>query len=215
MVHAHDFRVRERGENIPLTTLEDLTDADRLITGVYARVISRPGRDASAAVQQVFSQLRANPTLTVAQPVQEIGKLFAIVGNVEGVLLAMAGAVVVSSGLGILLALYNSMAQRRRQIAVLRVLGASKGRVFGLVLLESAAIGALGAAIGFALAKFGGGAVTALMQERLGFSVEPGLPVGATAMVLLGTVALTMLAGLGPALMAYRTAVARNLRELG
>ena len=70
-------------------------------------------------------------------------RLFAIVGSIDEILLAMAVAVLVSAGIGILLSLYNSMEMRRRQVAVLRVLGTSAARIFGMVLAEAALIGIL------------------------------------------------------------------------
>jgi putative ABC transport system permease protein len=141
--HAHDH---------PSVTAADLIDADRKLTNVYLRVLTRPGQDASAAVPVVMEAIRRSPAfqaapLTVAGPVQEITRLKSIVGNVNQILLAMAIAVLASSGVGILLALYNSMEQRRRQIAVLRVLGATPGRVFSLLPTESALLGILGAAL--------------------------------------------------------------------
>jgi hypothetical protein len=49
------------GGHIAKTTAADLIDTDRLITGIYARVITRPGSDLSAAIQQVFDQMRRDP----------------------------------------------------------------------------------------------------------------------------------------------------------
>jgi putative ABC transport system permease protein len=121
----------------------------------------------------------------------------------------------VSSGIAIMLALYNSMEQRRRQIAVLRVLGCSRRRIFGLVVTESAILGVAGAIVGIVLAWFGAEAVAIVMNRRLGLVIDAGLPMQAMAAVLLATIALAALAGLIPALRAYRTAVVENLRPLG
>ena len=78
--------------------------------------------------------LRRDTSITVASPSNQVDRLFAIVGNVDRLLIAMAWVVLVSSGIGILLALWNSMEQRRRQIAILRVLGCSRacGRTYSL-----------------------------------------------------------------------------------
>ena len=120
-----------------------------------------------------------------------------------------------SSGIAIMLALYNSMEQRRRQVAVLRVLGASRARVFGLVVTESALIGLLGAAVG-ALVAVGGAFLAAdALKDRVGLVIDPALPPRAVLAVVLATVALASLAGIVPALVAYRTSVANNLRPLG
>src|SRR5262249_33887345 len=144
IIHAHDRIEREEGHDEHegeqpgdahhadhhdehATTEADLTDADRKITNVYVRVLTRPGSDVSASIPVAMDQMRRDPAfvaapLTVAGPRAEIQRLRGIVGNVDQIILAMAAAVMVSSAIGIMLAMYNSMEQRRRQIAVLRVL---------------------------------------------------------------------------------------------
>lgn len=214
LMHAFDRRLAE-DPRAGVPTLADLQERDRLITGIYLRVLTREGQDASAVLPQVFAALRADPSLTVASPTAQIRQLFAIVSNIDQVFLAMAAVVMVSSGIAIMLALYNSMEQRRRQIAVLRVLGCSRPRVFGLIVTESALLGLIGAAAGTALALAGGVAVAAVMKERLGLVVEPKMPVEAVLIVVLATVALASAAGIIPAVMAYRTSVAKNLRPMG
>jgi putative ABC transport system permease protein len=153
--------------------------------------------------------------VTVAQPRQEVGNLFKIVSNVNLILLAIAAAVMLSSGIAIMLALYNSMEQRRRQIAVLRVLGASRSRVFGLVVTESAVIGLLGAIAGVAVAALGAWIASTIMKERLGLLIDPSLQPIAVIGVSVSTIVLAAAAGLAPAIVAYRNSVARNLRPLG
>ncbi|MDX2132813.1 MAG: ABC transporter permease [Planctomycetota bacterium] len=196
---------------------EDLTDADRLITNIYLRVLTRPGSDVSASVPVVMETIRRDPAfvaspLTVAGPLQEIRRLMAIVGNIDQILVAMAAAVMIVSSVGILLALYNSMEQRRRQIAILRVLGASAGRIFSLVMTESAIIGLCGALLGLALGYAGSHLTAGVMRARLGLVIEPALPLNVPATILLMTLGLACLAGLVPAVVAYRTGVAKNLR---
>ncbi len=215
VLHAHDRRLAALGPDIELTTVDDLTDADRLVTGVYARVLTRPGRQASSQVQAVFNAMRADPRVTVAQPAEQVRRLFEIVSNIDEVFLGMAAAVLASSGVSILLVLWLTMELRRRQIAVLRVLGASRGRVFGLIVTEAAIIGVAGAAVGVALAWVGGAVVSGVLASRLGIVVEPTLGWRVVASVAASTVTLAALAGLAPAISAYRTSVARNLKPLG
>lgn len=214
VIHAHDRRMIADGPDAPLTTVEDLQPHDRLVTAVYTRVATRPGRNASAMQEPIRLQLQSMG-YTATSPSETIRQVLATVGNVEIVLIAMAGVVLVSSGLGILLALYNSMEQRRRQIAVLRVLGASKGRILRLVLLESAVIGFIGTAIGWALTIFGSAAVAGFLRDRLGFGIAPVLPLHLIGMVSAGSMLLAVLSGLVPAIRAYRVPVVRSLRPLG
>jgi putative ABC transport system permease protein len=215
-VHTDECEHDHEHDHEPRLTAADLTDADRLITGIYLRAPVRPEfKDSSAAWQPIFNALRANPTITVVSPAKQIEALFGIVSNIDQVLLAMAAVVMLSSGIGIMLALYNSMEQRRRQVAVLRVLGCSRPRIFSLVLTESAMLGALGAAAGVVLCLVGVRAVAAVMRERLGLVIEPVLTADWLLGVVAGAILLAALAGVVPAVMAYRTSVAKNLRPLG
>ena len=208
-IHAHDRRERETPG--VTTTPADVTDADRKITGIYVRAATRPGADASGAVGQLAYQLRSEG-FTVAEPSKEIPKLFRIVGGVNAILVAMAAVVLVSGAISIMIALYNSMEQRRRQIAVLRVLGASRGRIFGLILTESALLGLLGAVGGVVLGVLAGGLTAGALRSRLGIVVTPVYPPEWILIVIVAAVLLASAAGLIPAVAAYRTSVARNLR---
>lgn len=208
-LHAHDRREGELGEGVT-TTPDDLLDSDKKITGVYASLGER-----KAALTQVLSELRRDPDWTVAQPADTVRRLFGIVSSVDQILVAMAAAVMVSSGVSIMLSLYNSMEQRRRQVAVLRVLGASRWRVFNLVLTESAAIGLMGGAAGVLLGVLLGGLVSGVLEARLGLVVRPSLPLDGYLGMVLATIVLAMLAGVAPAVLAYRTAVVRHLRPIG
>lgn len=214
ILHAHDRRLA-LDPKAGVTTIADLTESDRLITGIYMRVLTRPGQSVSAALPQVFRMLRDDPSLTVASPTDQIRQLFSIVSNIDQIFVAMAAVVMVSSGIAIMLALYNSMEQRRRQIAVLRVLGCSRPRIFGLIVTESAVLGVAGAALGIGLALAGGRIVATIMKQRLGLVVEPDLPLAETMGVVVATIALAAAAGIVPAVMAYRTPVAKNLRPIG
>jgi len=92
ILHAHDRREREGKEG--LTSAADLTDADRRITGVLLRLPTRPGSDGSAAIQQQFDALRRDTAITVAQPAQQIERLRGIVGNIDGIFIALGVAVI-------------------------------------------------------------------------------------------------------------------------
>lgn len=215
VLHAHDRRKLAIGPDV-VTTPEDLVDEDKLITGIYGRALGRPGSSGPPAfLPQVLVTLQRNPNFTVAEPGRQINELFKIVGNIDKILIAMAGAVMVSSAIAVMLAMYNSMEQRRRQIALLRVLGASRGRIFRLVIVESAIIGLVGALVGVVVALVGGVVVSGVLEARIGLVVQPTLDWALTGTVIGATVVLAVLAGLVPAVAGYRTSVVRNLRPLG
>ena len=134
--------------------------------------------------------------------------------SLDAVFLALGVGILVSGAISVMLALWNSMELRRRQIAVLRVLGCTRGRVLGQVLTESAIIGAAGAALGAILAIVGNVFAAELLASRTGVVIEPELDGRTVVIIFAGTVVLAAIAGLAPAVRAYRTPVADHLRPL-
>jgi len=84
-------------------------------------------------------------------PIDEIYKLFStIVGPIQAILLLITLMVCVVSGVSILVSIYNSMSDRRHEIAVMRALGAGRKTVLLVVLLESIMLALGGGFLGWA-----------------------------------------------------------------
>jgi putative ABC transport system permease protein len=107
------------------------------------------------------------------------------------------------------------MGERRRQIALFRTLGCSGGRLVSMVLAESASLGFLGGLVGIAMALVGGSLAAGILEARVGLVIEPGIDPRAAVITLGATVALAVLAGIVPAVRAYRTPILENLRPAG
>lgn len=217
ILHAHDRReaaglIRHVHGGPPQTTVADLLDEDRLVTGLLLRLPTRPGSAIPGALQAQFDRLRRDPTLTVASPADQISKLLSIVGRIDVLFLAMAGAILVGSALTILIAMHATMRERRRQVAIFRVLGSSRGRILQLVLAESALIGLAGAAAGLVLSLLGTALASAYLRREAGVVLDPTVDPRSALLVAAMTVVLSALAGLLPAVLAYRTPVADHLR---
>ena len=87
--------------------------------------------------------------MTFAGPIAMIvAQLFNKIAPMEMILRCVAVLVALVAAGSILASIYNSMNERRREIAILRALGARRGTVFGVVILESSSIAALGALAG-------------------------------------------------------------------
>jgi putative ABC transport system permease protein len=103
------------------------------------------------------------------------------------------------------------MSARRRDLAILRALGAGRRTVFGAVLAEAACIGALGAIAGYAVYAVLFTVVAGVIRAQTGVVLSLGawhaiLWMGPVAMIL-----LCSLGGLVPAMKAYRLPVAETL----
>ena len=87
--------------------------------------------------------------------------------------------------------------------------------MFGIVLTEAAVIGLLGSVAGILVSVIALTIATAWLRESLGLIIAPEVDPRASVIVAAGAVALSALAGLVPAVMAYRTSVSTQLRPLG
>jgi putative ABC transport system permease protein len=103
------------------------------------------------------------------------------------------------------------MSERRREIAVIRALGASRGTVMAIVLMESILLALAGGAIGWLL---GHGLLAALapwIALETGVSIAFWQAAVLELVIIPGLVVLAAIVGFLPALVAYRTDVAKAL----
>jgi putative ABC transport system permease protein len=127
------------------------------------------------------------------------------------VLLLIAALVTVVAAVGILVSIYNSVSARLREIAILRALGATRTRVLMLICVESALIGMFGGLLGLIAGHIMGGIGSFYFDRIVGQGIN-WLHSDRWEWIYLGAViVVALIAGLVPAMKAYRTSVATNL----
>lgn len=145
-------------------------------------------------------------------PAEVITNLFqGIVGNVQLVLMVLAVLVVIVAGIGMLVSIYNSMSDRRHEIAVMRALGARRNTVMSIVLLESILLSLGGGAVGVLIGHALTGALAPLIMEHTGVVVSALQFQWAELILIPGLVVLATVVGYLPAVIAYKTDVAQSL----
>ncbi len=204
------------------------TPADRVIWIPLRGVQMMAGHDPKAAndISAILVQLRSQAAgpmldlmfnkqgnrLTFAWPVAAIiAELFGKIAWFDQVLALVAYLVALVAAGSVLASIYNSMNARRRDLAILRALGARRRTIFGAVVAEAACIGALGSAVGFGI-YFGlltGVASVIRAQTGVVLDTAAGHPV--LWICPLAMIALCALGGVVPAFKAYRTPVAETL----
>ena len=133
----------------------------------------------------------------------------------QWVLLGLTILTVIVAGIGIMVSIYNSMAGRRHEIAVMRALGASRQTVMIVVLLESILLAVAGGLLGILLGHTIVAAASPLLADYAGVSVGLGYFDRNELLVLPILLALAALVGYIPALTAYRTDVVKGLSATG
>ena len=165
--------------------------------------------DSVLAAEWYINKGTKDLTLALISPV--MAKLFEKIAWINRLLTLVAYMVIFVAGGSILASIYNTMNDRRRQFAILRALGARRRTVFGAIVLESAAIAAIGAIASFAVY----GVILVVVAYLL--RLEAGVVLNTTLfhpILILGPVGVILLGGLAgtiPAWKAYSTDVATNL----
>lgn len=147
-------------------------------------------------------------------PSEHITKLFdRTIGNVQWVLLMFAVLVIIVAGIGMMVSIYNSMSERRHEIAVMRALGARRATVMAIILLESILLSLGGGALGVFLGHLLIAVVGPNIAEQTGVLVDPLHFQWVELVLIPGLIALASVVGYLPAVVAYRTEVAESLGE--
>ena len=207
------------------------TPADRVIWIPLEGLQTMRGHDPHAAseISAVLLQLRTpaagfmldrlynkqGDRLTFAYPVGSIVvELFGKIAWLDRVLTLVAYLVALVAAGSVLASIYNSMSARRRDLAILRALGARRRTVFGAVIAEAACIGTLGALVGLViyLGLFAG--VAAVIRAETGVVLDLWAVDRIQWLCPLALIALCAFGGVVPAFKAYRTPVAETLAPM-
>ncbi|TWU56820.1 FtsX-like permease family protein [Rubripirellula tenax] len=147
-----------------------------------------------------------------AAPVGEINKLMSlIVGPLMSAMLAITLITCFVAAIGVLVAIYNSMNDRRRDIAVMRALGARRETVTAIIIAESLIIAVIGGVLGWILAHAAIALYSGRIEDQTGIQVGFLSTSGYELYILPVVIGLALFAALLPAWSAYRTDVGSNL----
>lgn len=198
---------------IPLEGLQRMSGHDaRAATDVSAVLVKLKAGNPMAGFQLDMIYNKRGNKFTFAWPIGSIlARLFDKIAWFDRVLEFIAYLVVLVASASILTSIYNSMNERRREIAILRALGARRHTIFGAIVAESAAIAALGMIFAFLFYGVVVVAAAAIIRAQTGVVLDPFAPHPVMLAAPAGIVALAALCGIIPALKAYRTDVAGGI----
>lgn len=198
---------------IPLEGLQRMSGHDvRTATDVSAVLLKLKAANPMAGFQLDMLYNKRGNKFTLAWPIGAIlARLFDKIAWFDRVLEFISYLVVVVASASILASIYNSMNERRREIAILRALGARRITVFGAIVAESAAIAALGMLLGFVVYGVIVIVASSIIRAQTGVILDPFTPHAIMLTAPAGIIGLAALCGIVPALKAYRTDVADSI----
>lgn len=172
----------------------------------------RPGADVEAVRRELLHRWGAQEGL-VASTREELRDVIAtMLRRLYALAYSQQLVVGLVAALGVVTALLISVLQRRRELGLLRAVGASQGQIVRTVLAEAVLMGVIGAVIGLLFGiPLEWYAVRVIMLEETGFSFAVRIPWLAAGVVALLALAVATLAGLGPAVHAMRQRIAEAI----
>jgi putative ABC transport system permease protein len=177
---------------------------------VSAVLVGLKNRAAVFQVQRWVSDYRGE-ALTAVLPSAAMGQLWSMVSVFERVLLVMSALVAFVGLTGLIAVLSTSLDQRRREMAILRAVGASPVHVMALLLLEGMSVTCCGVLAGAVVLWLAQWVMAPLLQSALGLHLRPGGMDPSQLTLAAALAAVGTLSSLVPAWRAYRLSLADGL----
>jgi putative ABC transport system permease protein len=190
-----------------------LPEDQREVTAVLIRTASIGGAPPELVAPDLVKHVNKEFVAQAIEPIKEITVLTnTFVRPMQWILLILTILIVVVAGVGIMVSIYNSMSERRHEIAVMRALGAHRGKIMMIVLTESIMLALGGGLLGWVAGHLLVGAAAPVITDYTGVAVNFLQFVPTSELILIpGLMVLASLAGYMPAVSAYRTDVGRAL----
>ena len=181
---------------------------------ISAMMLALEQRTAALFLQQRIGTGPGEP-LSAVLPGPALLELWEIVGVAENVLRGMSWGVMAVVLIGMLTVLWSGLEERRREMAVLRAVGARPRHVFLLILGESLLLTLGGLALGVLLSAVATALLEGAIVQRYGLSLAQALTGPGMFYLLAALLAAGFAAGLLPALRCYRRSLADGLNPEG
>lgn len=201
--HGHEGHDHHHGHN------HDIPEIQKDVTAILVQVKAH-----SVAASLIAGQLKKGYQAMGVNPVGPMRKLMTdILGPVKTLLLIMTVLIMAVSCIGIFVSIYNSMSARRREIAIMRALGAQRKTVLSIILFESIILCVGGGLLGLI---FGHGLVfvaSPIVERQTGLIMNP-LAFSEMELILFPVLFLLgAIVGFLPGMEAYRNDVADSLNS--
>jgi putative ABC transport system permease protein len=179
-------------------------------TAITAFMLGLNNKIATFAVQRDINEFRGEPMLAIL-PGVALQELWSLMSTAEQALFIISLFVVVTGLIGMLTAILTSLNERRREMAILRSVGARPWHIASLLILEAFALALAGVVSGVVLLYVGIAAAQGYVQSNYGLFLPLSLPSEYEWTLLGGILAAALLIGTVPAWRAYRQSLADGL----
>lgn len=200
--HAH-----EAEEKIPLHEQEDKT-----ITSILVQFKEKPNQG-KVNIPLIIRSINDNTGLMAVLPSYQIDTLLQQLNTGQKILRLLGIVILIVSSFSIFISLVNSLKERRYELAIMRTLGASPGKLMLLIILEGLILAVLGYALGIFLSHAGLEIVQRVMPDTYRYQLSGLQFMKEEWYLLIGALAIGLLAAIIPAIQAGRTDISTTLSD--
>jgi putative ABC transport system permease protein len=155
--------------------------------------------------------INENTNMQAAVPAFEMNRLYAMLGTGEKALKLLAWVIVLVSGLSIFIALFNGLKERRYELALLRVMGASRRKIWSLILIEALLLTLIGTCIGLLLSHAAMHVFSDYLKAAFHYAFTGFIWLREETWLFGAALLIGLLAGILPAWIAYRSDISKTL----
>lgn len=177
---------------------------------ITAALIGLKSRLAVFRVQRAINEYRQEPLLAIL-PGASLQELWELVGVAETALAVVSAMVVATAILGMVTMILTTLNERRREMAILRSVGARPATVMGLLATEAGVLTLAGVILGTVLLYVGLFFARPIVDRLYGLNLPVSAPTSWELTTLSAIVVAGLIAGLGPAILAYRRSLADGM----
>ena len=158
-------------------------------------------------------QINETTNLQAAVPSYEISRLFKLFGFGIETLSYLAYLIIIVSGFSLFINLFNSMRERKYEMALIRTLGASRLQLSTMIIFESIILTISGFILGLLFSRFGVMFVSNLMEESINYNLSSFKILNEEYWLLLLSVIIGLMASLIPAVQVYKMNISKILAD--
>jgi putative ABC transport system permease protein len=221
-VHEHEGEQAESADTTSHAIHHDTTHVGHSNTN--EDLIQHPEQEITSVLIQYKSRtnfqalnfgrnINENTDMQAASPAIEINRLYSMIGFGTDMLHNLAYLIALVSGLSIFISLYKSMKDRKYELALIRVMGASRTRVFLLILIEGLLLALIGFIVGMAICYLGMYTMSGYLKESFRYAFQGFMWLPVHWYVLGFSLMLGIIAALIPAIQASNTDINKTLSE--
>lgn len=177
---------------------------------ITAMLLGLNSKIATFSLQREINEFRGEPLLAIL-PGVALQELWNLMGTAEKALFVVSLFVVLTGLIGMLTAILTSLNERRREMAILRSVGARPWHIGSLLILEAFSLAAAGVVLGLALLYAGIAASRDWLRTQYGLDLPMAAPSLYEWQLLGAILAAALLMGVIPALRAYRQSLSDGL----